>query len=220
MKDYQWITFDCYGTLIDWENGIAAAFEKVAKATQSPFDRTRILSLYEKAEAEEESGYKRYRDVLSRVAHRVTVEMKYRSSDFTFLADSLPRWRPFADTLPVLERLSRNFKLGILSNIDDDLIAQTRRHFTVPFELVVTAEQMRAYKPDAKHFLEAKKRIGAAKWVHVAQSFYHDIMPCNRMGIDCVWINRKQEAPRDPKIQPTMETPNLYGFANWIEEVD
>jgi 2-haloacid dehalogenase/putative hydrolase of the HAD superfamily len=220
MKDYQWITFDCYGTLIDWETGICAAFEKVAKTSGIPFDRKKILTLYGKYEMEEEFSYKKYREVLTRVAKRICSEMRYRPADFSFLAESLPRWRPFADTLPVLQRLARNFKLGILSNIDNDLIAETRRHFTVPFELIVTAEQAASYKPETRHWQDAKKKIGSAKWIHVAQSFYHDIIPCSRLAIDAVWINRNEEKPRDPKIHPILETPNLYGFANWIEEVD
>lgn len=220
MKDYQWITFDCYGTLIDWETGICAAFEKVANTSGSPFDRKKILTLYGKHEMEEEFVYKKYKEVLNRVARRICAEMRYRPQDYAFLAESLPRWRPFADTNPVLQRLARNYKLGILSNIDNDLISETRKHFTVPFELVMTAEQVGSYKPETGHWIDAKKKIGSAKWIHVAQSFYHDIIPCSRLGIDCVWINRNQQPPKDPKIQPTFETPNLYGFANWIEEVD
>ena len=220
MKDYQWITFDCYGTLIDWETGIGAAFEKVAMTAGVPFDRKRILTLYAKFEREEEFGFKKYREVLNRVARRICSEMRYRPADTGFLAESLGRWRPFEDTAPVLERLARNFKLGILSNIDNDLFAGTRRHFTVPFDLVVTAEQTGTYKPEQKHFQEARKKIGSAKWIHVAQSFYHDIIPCSRLGIDSVWINRNQELPKDPAVKPILETPNLYGFANWIEEVD
>lgn len=220
MKDYQWITFDCYGTLIDWETGICSAFEKVAKTSGSPFDRKKILTLYGKHEMEEEFAYKKYREVLNRVARRICAEMRYRPQDYGFLTESLPRWRPFADTNPVLQRLARNFKLGILSNIDNDLITETRKHFTVPLDLVVTAEQVGSYKPETRHWIDAKKKIGTAKWIHVAQSFYHDIIPCSRLGIDCAWINRNQEPPKDPKIQPTFETPNLYGFSNWVEEVD
>ena len=220
MKDYQWITFDCYGTLIDWETGISAAFEKAAKTSGVSFDKKKILNLHSKFEMDEQFSYKKYREVLNRVARRICSEMSYRAPDFSFLAESLPRWRPFEDTLSVLPRLARNFKLGILSNVDNDLLTETRRHFTVPFELIVTAEQVGAYKPEVRHFQEARRKIGQAKWIHVAQSFYHDISPCSRLGIDCVWINRNQEPPKDPKIEPTFETPNLYGFANWIEEVD
>lgn len=220
MKDYQWITFDCYGTLIDWETGISSAFEKAAKTAGVPFDKKRILTLYGKFEMEEEFGYKKYREILNRVSRRVCSEMRYRAADFGFLAESLSRWRPFPDTQPVLERLARHFKLGILSNIDNDLFAVTRRHFTVPFDLLVTAEQVGSYKPEPKHFQEAKRKIGTAKWIHVAQSFTHDIIPCSRLGIDCVWINRNQDPPKDPSIRPLLETPNLYGFANWVEEVD
>lgn len=219
-KDYEWITFDCYGTLIDWENGISSAFERVAKAAGAVFDRNQVLQLYHKYEAAEEFGYRRYKDILPRVARRICAELGFRTADFGFLLESLSRWRPFAETNQALERLAQNHKLGILSNIDNDLFAITQRHFTVPFAMVLTAEQMGSYKPELKHFQEARKKIGSAKWVHAAQSFYHDIVPCNRQKIDCVWINRKQEAPADPKIQPTFVAFNLMMFANWIEGVD
>jgi 2-haloalkanoic acid dehalogenase type II len=219
-KDYDWITFDCYGTLIDWEGGISAAFEKVAKTSGAAFDRSQVLKLYHKYEAEEEFGYRRYKDILSRVARHVCAELGFRTADFGFLLESLSRWRPFAETNQALERLARNHKLGILSNIDNDLFAITQRHFTVPFDLVLTAEQVGSYKPEAKHFQEAKKKIGSANWVHAAESFYHDIIPCNRLGIETVWINRKQEPPKDPKIQPKFVAFNLTMFANWIEGVD
>lgn len=216
-REYDWITFDCYGTLIDWEGGISSAFEKVAKASGNTFDRTQVLKLYHKYEAEEEFSYRRYKEILNRVARRICAELGYRTSDFTFLAESLSRWRPFADTNPALQHLAQGRKLGILSNIDNELFAITQRHFTVPFDLVITAEQMGSYKPEPKHFQEAKKKIAGAKWLHVAESFYHDIMPCNRLGIDCVWVNRTQQPPRDPKIQPLFTALSLTQFVNWFE---
>jgi len=217
---YDWLTFDCYGTLIDWEGGIAGAFEKAARTSGIPFDRNRVLSLYNRYETMEEFTYKKYRDVLDRVTRKICMELGYRTADYSFLAESLPRWRPFADTNPVLQRLSKDFKLGILSNTDKDLLTITRRHFTAPFELIITAEDVKAYKPAPNHFQEAKKRIGTAKWLHVAQSYFHDITPCCRVGIDCVWINRKQEPARDATIKPIHESRDLLGFANWIQNVD
>jgi 2-haloalkanoic acid dehalogenase type II len=215
--NYDWITFDCYGTLIDWETGIAAAFEKVARAAGHSFDRPRILALYKQQEMREEFGYSKYTEVLVRVAHKVCVELGWKLSDYGFIADSLPRWRPFPDTNPALERLSKRFKLGILSNIDNNLLDLTRRHFTIPFQLIVTAEQVRSYKPEPGHFREARKKIGTAKWLHAAQSFYHDVVPCSRLAIDVAWINRNQETPMDPKIVPLHVARDLTGFANWVE---
>lgn len=217
---YEWITFDCYGTLIDWETGIASAFERVARASDLTFDRTRILNLFARYEHEEEQAYKKYRDVLNRVARHICVGMGARQSDFSFLVDGLPRWRPFSDTNATLERLARKYKLGILSNIDDDLLAETRRHFTVPFDLIITAENVASYKPALQHFQQAKRKLGQASWIHAAQSFIHDIVPCNRLGIDSAWINRKSEMPKDPKIKPLFEGRDLTAFANWMYEQD
>jgi 2-haloalkanoic acid dehalogenase type II len=219
-EKYDWVSFDCYGTLIDWENGICAAFEKVAKASGSAFDRDRILGLFARFEAEEELSYRRYREILNRVARRICAEMGYRTSDYTFLSESLARWRPFADTNPVLERLARSHKLAVLSNVDNDLLMETRRHFTVNFDLVVTAEKVAGYKPDVRHFQEARRTIGNQRWVHAAQSWYHDVVPCSRLKIDCAWINRKDEPPKDPKIPTVLNKPHLVAFANWLEGVD
>lgn len=216
---YDWITFDCYGTLIDWESGIATAFERMARASGVAYDRGRVLALYRQYEAAEEFSYIKYREVLNRVARRICVEFGWRSGDFGFLAESLPRWRPFPETNAALERLSRKYNLGILSNVDNDLLDLTRRHLTVPFQLTVTAEGVGSYKPEPGHFKEARKKIGAGNWLHAAQSFYHDVVPCSRLGIDVAWINRKQEEPMDPKIVPVHVARDLMTFADWIEGV-
>ena len=220
MSEYSWITFDCYGTLIDWEHGISAAFEKVAMASGVPFDRSRILNLYHKYEKEEEKHYRKYRDVLTRIARRISIEMGYRISSFDFLVDSQQRWRPFPDTNQALQRLARKHKLGILSNIDNDLLTLTRRHLTVPFDLIITAESVACYKPELKHFQEAKRKIGEVGWIHAAQSYIHDIVPCARSGIDCAWINRSHEQGADPQIKPVFVGPDLHRFANWMEGLD
>ncbi len=214
--DYQWITFDCYGTLIDWQSGICSAFDSAAKKAGVPFDRKRLLQLYARYEAEEEQAYQRYRDVLTRVARRICVELGIRTTHYDFLVESLPRWRPFPDTNSSLERLAKKCKLGILSNIDNDLIAETRKHFTVPFELIVTAEHVASYKPSPRHFLEARRKIGNIPWIHAAQSFFHDIVPCSRLGIDNAWINRTQEAATDTKVRTVCETRDLAAFAKWM----
>lgn len=215
-QDYEWVTFDCYGTLIDWENGICSAFERVARTTGNTFDRNRILTLYHRYEQEEEMIYKRYREILVRIARRMSVEMGWKVPDYNFLLDGFARWRPFDDTNPSLERLARHFKLGIISNVDNDLLTQTRRHFTVNFDLAVTAEQVVSYKPSVKHFQEARKKLGGAKWIHAAQSYVHDIQPCSKLGIDCAWVNRLKEENKDPKIKPLYNNINLIGLANWL----
>ena len=221
MKNYEWITFDCYGTLIEWESGTAETFQKVARTSGTAIDRSQVLKLYAKYEAEEELTYKTYVDVLTRVARRISLELRLRTQTYTFLAESLPRWRPFPDTNAALQRLARKHRLGILSNVDNHLLAETRKHFGVPFELIITAENVASYKPSLQHFQEARRKVGNATWIHAAQSHFHDLVPCSRLGIDCAWINRNQEINQEPqKVQPVVTCRDLVAFANWLEDVE
>jgi len=213
------VTFDCYGTLIDWEDGIGAAFVREAAADGLTIDRTKVLAAYQGVEAQvEASEYRPYRDVLAetavRVARRIGWELTRERA--RFLADSLPDWKPFPDTNPALVELSSaGCRLGILSNVDDDLLGQTRRHFPVPFDLVVTAQQVRSYKPARGHFLEAGRRLEGARWLHAAQSWYHDVVPARGLGIPVAWINRKAERPSG-EASPDVELRNLTEFADWL----
>ncbi len=211
-RDFACVTFDCYGTLIDWESGIRNAFLSVARKDGVRLDESRIIPTYAEVERVVESErYRRYRDVLDESARRVANALGWRVAYSGFLADSLPSWRPFADTNPALERLrAAGIRLGILSNIDDDLMARTRLHFTVDFDPVITAQQVGAYKPSPMHFLTARERLGGAKWLHAAQSNFHDIAPTNALGIPNAWINRKGERG----MQPAMEFPDLTALAD------
>ncbi|MEA2165704.1 MAG: putative hydrolase of the superfamily [Thermoanaerobaculia bacterium] len=219
MARYDIITFDCYGTLIDWESGIADAFVHAAKKDDVLLRREDILREYANTERHVESEiYRSYHDVLQNTAIRVAFALGWPISDetATFLAESLPSWRPFPDTNPALERLAATgCRLGILSNIDDDLIAATRKHFTVDFDLVITAQQMRSYKPGHAHFLAAKERIGSARWLHAAESNFHDIVPANALGIDTAWINRLHHQPLAGGV-PKFALHNLTELADAI----
>jgi 2-haloalkanoic acid dehalogenase type II len=207
------ITFDCYGTLIDWESGITAAFRD-AGATAPP---AAILRHHAQIEPlVEQDGHRSYREVLTEVAQQIAARIGWQT-DGTFLPESLPRWAPFPDTNEALERLaSSGYRLGILSNTDDDLIAATRKHFTVDFELVITAQQVGSYKPAPAHFLTARERIGPTPWLHAAQSNFHDIVPTNRLGIPNAWINRKDEQAL-PGGTPTYEYPDMASFATAVD---
>src|SRR5260370_807576 len=202
------VTFDCYGTLIDWESGIAGAFLRAAAEDGVTVDRKAVLAAYASVEPHvEQEHYRPYRDVLAetaaRVAHSLGWPLAFERAHF--LATSLPEWRPFADTNPALERLrAAGIRLGILSNVDDDLLAETRRHFTVDFDLIVTAQQVRSYKPGRAHFTMAREKIGGARWLHAAESNYHDIVPANAMGIPSAWINRGGR-PTLPGGEPARE---------------
>src|SRR5260370_11775414 len=127
----------------------------------------------------EHERYRPYREVLQEPASRIAPNVKTN-----FLADSLPSWKPFRDTNPALERLHRaGIRLGILSNVDDDLIAETRKHFTVGFDLVITAQQVRSYKPGHAHFVTARQRIGDGKCLHPAQTNFHPTIPPNHLRL-------------------------------------
>ena len=213
------VTFDCYGTLIDWESGIASAFSQLPGFERGTPTREAILHAYAAIEPEvQRHSYRTYRDVLTDAGLRVAKQLglEVPESSRSFLADSLPAWRPFPDTNAALESLrARGYSLGILSNIDDDLLAATRRQFTVPFDLIVTAQQVRSYKPSPAHFLTARKAIGDAGWTHAAQSNFHDIVPTNLLGIRNAWINRKGERA-SPGGTPSDEFRDLEGFAEFM----
>ena len=194
------MTFDCYGTLIDWETGIRDSFRQALAERGSSDVENRIFELYEQEERriEKELPYRSYRQVLSetvsRVARKTGWELAPEQSGF--LARDLPSWKPFQDTNPALKRLVRKYRLGILSNVDDDLLSGTLKHLAVPFEIIVTAEQVKAYKPSTAHFEKARKIIGdGGEWLHVAGSLYHDIEPARKLGIETVWVNRKNQPP-------------------------
>jgi 2-haloalkanoic acid dehalogenase type II len=216
-RQFDIVTFDCYGTLIDWESGIAEAFVRAAREDGITLERGEVLRAYETIEpVVEQERYRHYREVLAETAARVANILGWRldAERSTFLPDSLPTWQPFADTNPALERLrAAGYRLGILSNVDDDLLAGTRRHFTVEFELIITAQQVRSYKPAPGHFVAAAERIGSARWLHAAQSNFHDVVPANAMGVPTAWVNRRGEAPRDGGI-PTYEVRDMAGLAD------
>ena len=214
---YDVVTFDCYGTLVDWEEGIGSAFIREAAEDGIVLDRARVLAAYHELEPEiEASGYRTYREILAATAVRVAQRLGWplTADRARFLPESLARWKPFPDTNPALERLVRaGYRLGILSNVDDDLLAVTRRHLGVLFDVVVTAEQVHSYKPAHAHFEEARRRIGGARWLHAAQSFFHDVVPARALGIPVAWINRKRESASGG-IAPDLELRDLTGLAD------
>jgi 2-haloalkanoic acid dehalogenase type II len=218
-RPYDVITFDCYGTLIDWEAGIRMAFLDAAARDGIALDPGRALAAYAEIEpVVEAEAYRGYRAVLTETAARVARRLGWSLSPDRagVLAKSLPGWRPFPDTNAALERLARaGYRLGILSNVDDDLLAGTRRHFTVPIDFVVTAQQVGSYKPAHAHFLTARRLIGDRRWLHAAQSYFHDVVPARTLGIPVAWINRKREQPPDDG-RPDREFADLTGLADWL----
>jgi 2-haloacid dehalogenase/putative hydrolase of the HAD superfamily len=216
MPRYNVITFDCYGTLIDWESGIADAFLNTAAADGMTLTREDVLRAYADTEHRvQAASYRPYRDILRDTAVSVARVMGWplHPERAGFLADSLPSWQPFPDTNAALERLRSVSRLGILSNIDDDLLAATREHFTVDFDIIVTAQQVRSYKPGHAHFQTARELIGSAAWLHAAESNFHDIVPTNTLGIDNAWINRQRQKEL-PGGTPKYKFDDLAGLAD------
>ena len=219
MKRFDVLTFDCYGTLIDWERGLGDAFATAARAEGVAADRATLLAAYHEIEPViQRERYRSYREVLALTARQLADRFTWRltAGDERFLADSLPWWPPFADTNEALRRLAEaGYRLAILSNVDDDLLAATRRHLDVDFEFVVTAQQVGAYKPAPAHWQAARKRIGDARWLHVAQSYFHDIVPARRLGIASAWINRTRQSPAGAE-RSDVEFGTLAEAADWL----
>lgn len=217
--DFDLITFDCYGTLIDWEGGIVRAFQEEAARDGLELDPQEIIAAYMLEEpAVESETYRPYKEVLAETAARVAGRLGWQISQERagFLPASLPDWRPFPDTNPALERLAKRFRLGILSNTDDDLLAATRKHFTVNFDLIVTAQQVRSYKPGHAHFKEAIARKGSLRQLHAAQSYFHDVVPARELNIPVAWVNRKGERATEGGPLPTYEVSNLANLVDLI----
>jgi len=219
-KNIAWVTFDVYGTLIDWETGIYEAFEAEARKDGLTFERDQVIPLFHEVSRQIEGGsYELYAEVLRRTAVEVAKRLGWElePARSRFLPESIPRWMPFRETMTQLQRLSKKYKLGLIANIDDKLLGMTRRHLPIDFDLVVTAQQVRAYKPENAHFNEFARRIGGKKrWVHVAASHYHDVVPCQRLKVPVIWVNRHKTKLESGQPKPTAEVPNLREAAKLL----
>ena len=220
-KDIQFITFDCYGTLIDWETGVYEAFQKEADRDGFTIDRDVLVPRFIEVQRKIQSGsYELYAEVLRRTAVQVAEELEWEleSSRSQFLPDSVPYWQPFRETNAQLERFAKKYELGILSNIDDKLLGATRRHFRSDFDLVVTAQQVRSYKPDPAHFKECARRIDKQKknWVHIASGYPTDVEPCLKSKIPVIWVNRHGETLESGQKKPTEEVKTFRDAAKLL----
>jgi 2-haloacid dehalogenase len=207
-KNLDFVSLEVYGTLIDWETGVHDAFQKEADRDGFTIDRDRLIPLFLEKQHEIMSGsYELYAEVLRRTAIIVAEELGWELEPVrsSFLPNSIPSWPPFRDTNALLERLKKKFQVGLVSNIDDKLLGATRRHFRIDFDLVVTAQQVRSYKPDPAHFKEAKRRLGPkTKWVHIATGLETDVIPCVKTKTPVIWVDRKKEGwPQGQKGKPT-----------------
>jgi 2-haloacid dehalogenase len=219
-KNVTFVTFDVYGTLIDWETGIYEAFAKEAARDDFEIDRTQLIGLFHEISQEIEGGsYELYAEVLRRTAIEIAKRLEWplEPSRSGFLPDSVQRWKPFKETNTQLAKLAKKYKLGLLSNIDDKLLGQTRRHIPTDFDLVVTAQQVRSYKPEPAHFTECARRVGGKRgWVHVAASHHHDVVPCVKARVPVVWVNRSKQTRESSQKKPTAEVANLKEAAKLL----
>jgi len=212
----RWLTFDCFGTLIDWRHGIKTTGELLF-----PGHGERFVAAYIAAETdvEGEAPFKRYRAVLTEATRRAAKQMAVdlKPDDATALVSTIPHWPPFADVGPALGELRKEgWKLALLTNCDRDIIALTQRRLPASFDAVVTAEDVAAYKPSPAHFRLFQSTFGssAGAWIHVAQSYFHDIRPTHELGITRIWVNRQGE-----KDDPSLADAVVSGLAALPEAV-
>ena len=220
-KNVSFVTFDVYGTLIDWDTGIYDAFKAEADRDGFSFERDELMPLFYETQRQIMAGsYELYAEVLRRTAVQITKKLNWplEPSRAGFLPDSVQRWGPFKETNPTLQKVAKKYKVGLISNIDDKLLGQTRRHIPLDFDLVVTAQQVRSYKPDPAHFTECERRIGGKKgWVHVAASYYYDVEPCVKRKIPVVWVNRAKAQLEGNQKKPDAEVHNLREAAKLLD---
>jgi 2-haloacid dehalogenase len=211
---FEILTFDCYGTLIDWETGILAALHKVLSAHGRNVEDSSLLALYGDFEARAEQGpFRPYREVLQSVVRQFGNEFEFTPTDAETrsLPESLASWRPWPDTVSALRQLKTRYRLAILSNVDDDLFAATRPQLEVEFDEVITAQQAQAYKPSLKLFELALGRSNAPahRVLHAGQSIYHDVIPAQALGLATVWVNRPSKRPGVGAVKLAEAKPDL-----------
>jgi len=221
-KQVTFVTFDVYGTLIDWEQGVYSAFKREADRDGFTIDKDEILPLFHEISREIEGGsYELYAEVLRRTALEIAKRIGWplEPSRSGFLPDSVARWAPFKETNTQLRKFfnAKGIGVGLISNVDDKLLGFTRRHIPGDFDLVVTAQQVRSYKPDPAHFKECERRMGTKKgWVHVAASYYHDVEPCLKAKVPVIWVNRNKEQLEPSQKKPTEEVKTLLEAAKLL----
>ncbi|MGE3538052.1 MAG: haloacid dehalogenase type II [Candidatus Tectimicrobiota bacterium] len=223
FENFQVLTFDCYGTLIDWETGLWKALQPIFARHRVTLHEERALELFGELEAAAEAEpYRDYATIL-----RSVLESMGRRLGFTptpeegqHFARSVKDWPAFADVPRALQALQQHYKLAIISNIDDELFALSAPRLQVRFDWVITAQQARSYKPAPRHFQLAFERLGVPQSaiLHIAQSLFHDIAPARALGLATVWVNRRQQKPgfgATPPVQaqPDLEVPDVQTLA-------
>jgi 2-haloacid dehalogenase len=215
---FEVITFDCYGTLIDWETGLLGTLRPILDSHGQRLSDQRILDIYGELEPKAQNPYRKYREVLALVVRGFGERLRFQASEgeVASLANSLGNWKPFPDTVEALEKLKTRYKLAIISNTDDDLFAQTARHLKVKFDDVITAEQAEAYKPSVTMFQLALKRLAVSpkRVLHAGQSVYHDVVPAKSLGMATALVYRRGfGATRPTEGEPDLKVPDMQTLA-------
>lgn len=213
-RKFDLLTFDCYGTLIDWESGILNALRPFLAEHGIEAGDEEILELYAKLESAAETGiHVPYRHVLIRVLRGFGThyDVALPLDSFDLLVDSIGNWRAFPDTAAALGSLSKRYRLGVISNVDDDLFEATRPALGAEIDWIVTAEQVKSYKPSLRNFELAVERVGVPpeRWLHAAQSLYHDVTPAREFGMTTIWVNRRRGREGFGATLPAAAIPHL-----------
>jgi 2-haloalkanoic acid dehalogenase type II len=233
LTRYKALTFDCYGTLIDWEAGIATALDRWAKNRDISLPDDGGLGAFGRHETAREASMPTtlYRDLLGHVLGDIAGELgaEADATDRTAFGSSVGDWPAFPDSSAALKRLKARYKLCILSNVDRASFAHSNKKLGVEFDLVVTAEDVGSYKPNLNHFHRAFESLAAmgvarADILHVAQSLHHDHVPAKRLDLPSVWINRRATrggwgatVPPPEAVAPAMEYPSMAAFADAVD---
>jgi len=225
LRRFKVLTFDCFGTLVDWETGILDALHPIVRRHDRSVSEDDLLALFARVEAPLQRGpYLRYRTVLQRATRAIGARLGFALSEqeADALARSLPTWPLFPDTVESLKALAQRYALGIISNVDDDLFAPVRSRLGAPISYLMTAERARSYKPSRNNFHRALADIGRpwSEVLHVAQSLYHDVAPARSLGLSTVWVDRRGGAPGGATpvadTTPDLRAPNLRWLVDLV----
>ncbi len=223
MNQLRLISFDCYGTLVDRKEGVLNAIQPLLEDYLIEMEGDQIFGLFREFEENLVTGeFHSYHDILVAVMKQFGkhLNINLQKDDLNILANTFPRWPFFPDTLPVLQELSQNYRLAIISNADRPALEETVSRTGIEFDFLITSGELESYKPSPENFIEAMNhfRLSSGHILHVAQSRFHDILPARDLGIPAVWINRYNDPvpPLEDTEYPGMHFPDLSSFAGWL----